>query len=131
MASFGNELTGIPGVNASEGESSRGTGEGGDYNFTGELGDVVGWADLAQPNHTAKGGSVGVYLSELSERIVVGGSNDGLSVGLIYGNSILGFGGGAPIRHYATATNNQAINSYAKPLGLPACVIIVPLEMEE
>lgn len=124
-ASFGNILTATSGGNASGDGGRGGTASGGDNNFSGENGSSV---YNATATSLAKGGSVGVYIGELSRQIVHSYSANDSGYSLFCGDSVLGYGGGAP----AGVIFKQSYNTqYVSYNGLPACVIIIPLEMEE
>ena len=124
-ASFGTELTATAGL-TEEGTYSTstqlpdgGTAVGGDYNFPGERGAR---GTVYQDYLLMKGGSVGVVIGELlSHRYETtrGGP-------LQYGNSLLGYGGGGSAIVYDNGSSYSNYISY----GLPAAVIIIPLELE-
>lgn len=125
-----NSLSATAGSNAAAGSGSAsvgtgGTASGGDYNYTGTNGnkDESNRA-IIQP------GSVGVCISDLfcskSAWVTVAGG----SWELKYGDSILGYGGSGNgfVCYYSTVAAEQG-SSITN--GLPAAVIIIPLEMEE
>ena len=121
-------------VSATGGESKSisgvgGTASGGDYNFAGVRGTgSAGGVDVGR-----NGGGVGVYLTELSRDSVFVKYFTALSpsVSLKYGQNILGFGGGGPATVYKTGTTGSPSYEGNCVPGLPAAVIIIPLEMEE
>ena len=123
-ASFGNILTATAGETGTKTHASDktapvgGTASGGDYNFNGLLGEVA-----LNDNTPAKGGSVGVAIAELTRSIVMA---DNFYSQLIYGDSILRYGGGAP----AVESDTDIATMQFNPQGLPAAVLIIPLELE-
>ena len=123
-----NSLTATAGSNADAGGGSAivgkgGTASGGDYNYPGTSGSTSE-ADRAiiQP------GSVGVYIGCLSQSKTAWAVVNGNVAELRYGDSILGYGGSGN-----GFSDGPASSSYGKAetAGLPAAVIIIPLEMEE
>lgn len=122
-ASFSNLLTATAGETATKTHGSGktpttgGTASGGDYNFEGLTGEVV-----SNYNNSAKGGSVGVAIAELTRSVVMA---DNFYSQLIYGDSLLRYGGGAP----AISTSNPIRYDDFLPAGLPAAVLIMPLEV--
>ena len=124
-ASFGSLLTAEAGLTLVGNYSTTtqspngGTASGGDYNFQGEAGRG---GNIYRDNLTTIGGSVGVVIGELlshHNETTRGGA-------LAYGNSIWGYGGGG------SAIVFENGNSYTNETtaGLPAAVIIIPLELE-
>lgn len=105
-----------------------GSGTGGDHNYTGENG-----AYTSEKYKCPIGGSVGVYISDLYQRmtgsmtLATDDSRD-VPVTIMYtmGGSILGFGGGGTSGTYIEY-GKGGINVE----GLPAAVLIIPIEMEE
>ena len=121
-ASFGTYLTATAGGSASSAtsETSGGTAVGGDYNYTGQSGTPSGYKSDLRP----KGGSVGVAFPELHRTLHYTYNSN---VILEYGDSILAYGGGGSAwGNYSGSTGN----GFGCP-GLPAAIIIIPLEMEE
>lgn len=119
-ASFSNILSAVGGSNA-DGTTigTGGTASGGDYNYTGGNGSKTNSSAIISAN----GGSVGVYLSELSRLMSTVIPNPYTTNDVIigwYGSSILNYGAGAP---------GSVSNSGGGPSiqGLPACVIIIQL----
>jgi hypothetical protein len=118
-ASFSNILSATGGAaNTDTGStaSAGGTASGGDYNFTGEAGEIFSTKD-----RHARGGSVGVYITELSRSHVLKTSS---TIMTFSGDCLLNYGGGG-ISVYDI--NNTSYTS----TGFPAAIIIIPLEMEE
>ena len=124
-ASFGNILTAYAGgAGAKNVAGSGGGAEGGDFNFSGGSGNKG-----TSANVSFDGGGVGVAIVGLSRKIIVHDSkNDYHNVDVLYGESILSYGAGAPASIYRDANANYYCSSRS---GLPAAVIIIPLEMEE
>lgn len=124
-ASFSSELTATAGSGGtSSSVGSGGTASGGDYNYTGGSGK----GDNGNTNQSVDGGGVGVAITGLSRKIIVHESNlTDYNVDLVYGDSILSYGGGAPSMMYSSSTYYY----YLSKTGQPAAVIIIPLEMEE
>ena len=125
-ASFGSTLTATAGLKAVNTESAGytqypigGTASGGDYNFTGETGE---YDTINKANNNSRGGSVGVVIGELmSYRYSLRRS------GLVaYGDSLLGYGGGGTS---STLYENSSSTNFTE-VGLPAAIIIIPLELE-
>ena len=133
-ASFSNILTataGTKGVAASVASANAwketsgavlpigGTASGGDYNFDGETG-----AYGIGTNTPFKGGSVGVVITDLTRTHIL---NDDYATLMEFGDSLLNYGGGGPAcERYQDSTYRD----FSQP-GLPAAIIIIPLEMEE
>lgn len=123
-ASFSNLLTATAGETATKTHGSGktptigGTASGGDYNFGGLTGEVTN-----DYNGAAKGGSVGVAIAELTRSVVMA---DNFYSQLIYGDSLLKYGGGAP----AIETSNPIRYDSFIPAGMPAAVLIMALEVE-
>lgn len=118
-ASFSNILSAVGGGDASGTTvGTGGTASGGDYNYIGGSGEKV------EVSHTSgKGGSVGVYISELTRSINTVIPNISTSNDVIigwYGDSILKYGAGAP-GSMSMSGRGDSVS------GLPACVIIIPL----
>ena len=127
-ASFSTILTATSG-SVDEKGGVGGTATGGDYNFPGGKGE---WTSLSD-EQTCKGGSVGISLSELSRYINTSVFMRDGTIELTYGDSILTYGGGAPsVIHYAFSETGTSPGWQTVAInGLPAAVIIIPLEMEE
>ena len=124
-ASFNGELTATTGL-AAQGSYTNvtqtpdgGTAAGGDFNFPGESGQK---ASGYRVNLLAEGGSVGVVVGELLSHRFEGTKGGSLP----YGDSLLGYGGGAS----AIVYKNGDSYSNDTVTGLPAAVIIIPLELE-
>ena len=124
-AQFGAELIANGGTTGGYSGSSvttepvGGTASGGDYNFQGER----GWV-RSKTNLPARGGSVQCVIPGLNKDIFVA---DAMYNKLRYGNSILGYGGGGPaVIGYLDGSYNRDYHLS----GLPAAVIIIPLELE-
>jgi hypothetical protein len=100
---------------------SGGIGSGGDYNYTGEVGGNV--SAILSVTGVANGGSVGVSIDVLSRRYKTGVEGN---VDMEYGESILCYGAGGPAGKYYDTQYRERFCE-----GLPAAVIIIPLEMEE
>lgn len=121
-ASFAYDSTALTATSGDDGDSSDGggaggTASGGDFNYPGVAGKrttVGSTAPLA--------GSVGVFISELTNKkhMFVPVSTNVFE--LPYGDSILGYGGGGTSVKFDGKAHETA--------GLPAAVIIIPLEME-
>ncbi len=123
-ASFSTYLTATSGARGSSSTSiaSGGTAVGGDYNYTGGAGRCTGEQSSDRP----KGGSVGVVFPEM-HRTLYYRYND--TIELEYGDSILSYGGGGSgWGNYNASTNTYA--GYGCD-GLPAAILVIPLEMEE
>lgn len=126
-ASFAYDSTAITATSGTKGTSSNGggaggTASGGDYNYPGGAGDNDGSRGVC-----ATPGSVGVHLDGLSRSVSKWAALEGgLVCELRYGDSILGYGGGGNGVYVSGSTQS----SHANTEGLPAAVIIVPLEME-
>lgn len=124
-ASFGTELTATAGssdyyLNSDWYNGEVGTASGGDYNFNGTRGD---WGTAS--NVTRDGGSVGVVIGEFTRQRVLVESFGGNT--LMYGESLLNYGGGGP----AVFVSNSDGEREVLLNGLPAAILIIPLEMEE
>lgn len=121
-ASFSNVLSATAGstggYNSTIGthNAAGGTASGGDYNFSGETVPYKEGKD-----NIVNGGSVGVNITELSRNYVFTGNS---GVRLIQGDCLLKYGGGG-----AAAYDINNLVSTAP--GFPACVIIIPIEMED
>ena len=124
-ASFAYDATAITATGGANGSTTNytggtgGTGSGGDYNYTGEK------ASYSTTSGTiVQGGSLGVFISELSvvKSTTVYYKEEVRNVQ--YGTSLLGYGGGASA---VDGTSEYVVTMS----GLPAAVIIIPLEMEE
>lgn len=134
-ASFGTELTATAGETPDSGSGSLGKdvqaaggiASGGDYNYTGGKGNDSD--SITSLGETIRGGDVGVFISDLYQQNYLWEttSND---VGVMrpYGASILGYGGGACTTQYKTSGGAYTGLQLS---GLPAAVIIIPIEMEE
>ena len=131
--SYGNDsITATAGTKASATSSAAtagvgGTASGGDRNYPGGNGSYsndVGSGKCVNP------GSVGVYISDFYR------SNN--RVTMIYdavsevqlGDSLLGFGGSGNSMYRGTSGNSSSVASVLFP-GMPAGIIIIPLELEE
>jgi hypothetical protein len=114
-------LTASSGEDGDKNESGGGgSASGGDSNYVGTSGAAMTYTSTVSP----MAGSVGVYLSELTtigKHEVFGTS--GYFADLLYGESILGYGGGGTAVRFGSTPYYLA--------GLPGAVIIIPLEMEE
>ena len=128
-ASFTHEsgsLSATAGTNGDTDSSAGGTGgtaSGGDFNYNGSNGSYT-YASSSNKTPTLTPGSVGVFISDLSRRgdsewIVL----DGVTHKLTYGDSILGYGGSG---NASGIYNGKGTFTS----GLPAAVIIIPIEME-
>ena len=120
-ASFSTELSATAGTS-----SSVGTASGGDSNYQGHSGNSAG--DVFDTG--VVGGSVGVAITELTRTHSVTHTDfSSYITELRYGDSLLGYGGGAPTLMYY---DEDAGRYYTvSMMGQPAAVIIIPLEMEE
>jgi hypothetical protein len=121
-----NSITATAGGSADAGDREGwdgGTASGGDYNFTGTSGDY----EYNESGICPTPGSTGVFLSELSESKATNLTIMNTTFIVPYGNSILGYGGsGNAVYYYASSSSYSA----AKTNGMPAAVIIIPLELE-
>jgi hypothetical protein len=121
-----NSITATAGGSADAGDREGwdgGTASGGDYNFVGTSGDY----EYDESGICPPPGSTGVFLSELSESKTTNVTVLGTTFIVPYGNSILGYGGsGNAVYNYASSSSSAA----AKTNGMPAAVIIIPLELE-
>ena len=124
-ASFNGTLTATAGLTAVyngttvETVPSGGSASGGDYNFKGEQG-----FSRTRTNEPVRGGSVQCVIPELNKSIMAADAMYNL---LPYGSSLLGYGGGGP----AVAGHlDGKYNSDYCLTGLPAAIIIIPLETE-
>ena len=141
-ASFGNEMSATAGVTGyysywggSVVSPSGGIASGGDYNFNGQVGNVYNtysstynsatakWSDSTNGT-SANGASVGVVISDVCRRYAFHNGTQGLW----FGTSILEYGGGAPS---SLDKSNSTHDTLTVNKGLPAAIIIIPLEMEE
>lgn len=129
--SYGSDsITATAGGNASSGTGSAtggkgGTASGGDYNYPGN--DGTGSKGNRVYNVP---GSVGVHIGDLSRSTnawctIVNGCYE-----LKYGDSILGYGGSGNGFCNLESSSSGGYGSQSTT-GLPAAVIIIPLEMEE
>lgn len=127
-ASFGSIMTATAGTSSSSG-GVGGTATGGDYNFSGSKGVET---NSQSANKPANGGSVGVYIGDLSrvyfDHHTFSAAAEASNFTLMYGESILQYGGGAPGVIYRDSASSRL--GY-EATGLSAAVIIIPLEMEE
>ena len=125
-ASFNGTLTATAGLTATGSYSNitqtpdGGTASGGNYNYAGESGQS---GQVYRDPLTTIGGSVKAVIGELLTYRCETTRNGTLA----YGDSLLGYGGGG------SATVFEDDGSYIDHVtyGLPAVVIIIPLEMEE
>ena len=105
---------------------AAGTASGGDYNYAGQPGN---YQSSSTQGSCPTPGSVGVFISELSRSssrwVVLGG----ISTEILQGNSILGYGGGGSAA-FRAKTSTESTYDWGTTPGLPAAVIIIPLEME-
>lgn len=129
-ASFGSILSATAGGSGSVTSSSTnygtgGTASGGDYNFTGCSG--TGGSGSSKVGVCFAAGGTGVAITELSRTVKSGVIKGDSYVEIAYGESILGYGSGAPGFVYVSGTNY----SYYTATAQSAAVIIIPLEMEE
>ena len=125
-ASFAYDGTAITATSGTKGTSSNnggagGTASGGDYNYPGGAGDDDGSSGVS-----ATPGSVGVHLDGLSRSMSTWVTLSGNVCELRYGDNILGYGGGGNGVYISGSTSVSSTTE-----GLPAAVIIVPIEMEE
>lgn len=120
-ASFAYEGTAITATSGSVNSAggSGGTGSGGDYNYTGGQGSTA-----TTNGKTAQGGSLGVFISELSVEKSIAVYYQTEVRNIQYGTSLLGYGGGAS---GIKGSSGETVTMD----GLPASIIIIPLEMEE
>lgn len=129
-ASFGSILSATAGGSGSASSSSMsygtgGTASGGDYNFTGCSG--TGGSGSSKTGVCFAAGGTGVAITELSRTVKSGVIKGDEYVEVTYGESILGYGSGAPGFVYTTGTSYYCYTATAQS----AVVIIIPLEMEE
>ena len=121
-ASFAYDSTALTATSGDDGHTSDGggvggTASGGDFNYPGVAGKRVTTA-----SNVPLAGSVGVVISELTEKKHIFTPVSTSVFELPYGDSILGYGGGGTgVRFDSKAGTTD---------GLPAAVIIIPLEME-
>lgn len=107
-----------------------GTGTGGDYNYTGEIGEEI-------ENYTAeipaRAGAVGVAIVGLTQFLSSSVSfTDAVSFELRQGGGLLGYGGGGSgVCHNIGGSTDSANRKGFAQSGQPAAVIIIPLELEE
>lgn len=100
-----------------------GTASGGDYNYTGGSGGY----EYNETGICPTPGSVGVYLSELSQSKTTMLTVLGTTYIVPYGDSILGYGGaGSGVFNYVSSSSYSGLATN----GMPAAVIIVPVELE-
>lgn len=119
-SSFGTSLSATAGANL---EGAAGTGSGGDYNYTGSVGQNIG----ETYNTVPKAGSVGVSLVGLTTFLQTSCVfSDGTGFSLPYGSGLLGYGGGGTSVVHKVGSTTE---SY-KQMGQSGAVIIIPLEME-
>ena len=134
-ASFANQLTATAGatptINTSTGAwgyPTGGTATGGDKNYTGQQG-VYERITRTDAGASFDGGSVGVDIADLTRQRI---SNDTRGNQLTYGRSILNYGGGAPASDTSYVNSEgSAVKRTFTNFGLPAAVIIIPIEMED
>lgn len=120
-ASFSTELS----ATAGQASSSGGTASGGDSNYPGNAGSAFG----TTLKTGITGGSVGVAIAELTRTHSITYTDfSSYITDLRYGDSILGYGGGAPTLVYLNSSSKYVSLTRT---GQPAAVIIIPLEMEE
>lgn len=102
------------------GAGAGGTASGGDLNYTGVAGD-----DNAESMVCPRPGSVGVYIAELYRSKSTWVTLLGASCEIQYGDNLLGYGGsGNAVYNY----EDSDVYDGVEVEGLPAAVIIVPLE---
>ena len=129
-ASFTHEsgsLTATAGGNGDADESEPGIGgsaSGGDFNYPGLNGSYI-FSTSSNKLVTATPGSVGVFISDLSRRgdvewVIL----NSVARKMTYGDSIITYGG-------AGNGFGEYMAKGASMHGLPAAVIIIPVEMEE
>lgn len=130
-ASFTHESGSLSATAGSSGDASDGDGgtggtaSGGDLNYSGSNGSYH--TTTSYNKISPAPGSVGVFISDLSrsgesEWVVLLGE----SCRIRYGDSILGYGGSGNAVGCSTSSSAEGVSMD----GLPAAVIIVPLEME-
>ena len=126
-ASFGTVMTATAGGNRG---GAGGTATGGDYNYTGEVGEDQ--SDYTK-NEPARAGGVGVAIVGLTQFLSASASfSDGASFTLNYGGSLMGHGGGgSAVAHLIDDLNESGNRKAYAQTGQSAAVIIRPLEMEE
>ena len=122
-ASFAYESTALTATSGGNGSSGKlgtgGTASGGDANFPGTTG-----AKSTSDSVPNTAGGVGVHISELPTRDMFSTYAKGdINTLVKYGDNILGYGGGGASIYYSSSV-------FYKQTGLPAAVIIIPLEME-
>lgn len=143
-ASFGSEMSATPGTTgwynhwtSSTTAPAGGEASGGDYNYKGQAGSTANtyganistssgnWTDLSSGSYV-NGTSIGVVLTDVCNQLA---TSTGRQV-VWYGTSILNYGAGAPSwidKSDASTPSDKVIVA----TGLPAAVIIIPIEMEE
>lgn len=132
-ASFTHESGSLSATAGSGGDASDseggtgGTASGGDFNYSGTNGSSHSVSVSSNKKVSPTPGSVGVFISDLSRS----GESELMVIlsevcKLRYGDSILGYGGSG--NAVGNATSSAAEHTSA--VGLPAAVIIVPIEME-
>ena len=123
-------VAGSDGDAAGEKPGKGGTASGGDLNYTGTDGSYLYVNSSKNHQICPTPGSVGVFISDLSRKVEstwVTLVNANGACQIRYGDSILGYGGGGSGvgDYYSTSAVSQVL------AGLPAAVIIAPIEMEE
>ena len=115
--------------NANKGEGGTGgTASGGDSNYVGTKGSSFYCNSSSNRQLCPAPGSVGVFISDLSRKeesewVVIHDA----PCKIRYGDSILGYGGsGNAVGDYDSTAGTQTTTVN----GLPAAVIIIPIEME-
>lgn len=137
-ASFSNLLTATAGAQAGyrtgsgvtmTAEPTGGTGSGGDKNYTGEKGSYGTTTYTTSMSVSYSGGSIGCVIADLTRQHI---SNDSRGNNLSYGRSLLKYGGGAPaaLSNYVNSEGSEVARFFPRP-GLPAAVLIIPIEMED
>lgn len=133
-ASFTHENGSLSATAGSSGEAydgnggTGGTASGGDSNYTGTKGSSFYCNSTSNHQLCPAPGSVGVFISDLSRKeesewVVIYDT----PCKIRYGDSILGYGGsGTAVGDYDSTKGT----AYTIVNGLPAAVIIVPIEME-
>ena len=128
-ASFSSELTATAGEDGANTISSSsiangGTASGGDYNYEGGKGSNISITPTF--GDTVKGGDTGVFISDLYHPMFYYDKTNNMI--RYYGRGVLEYGGGAPAARWSGTGGNYA---HLDASGLPAAVIIIPIEMEE
>lgn len=110
-----------------------GVGSGGDYNFSGESGQVVTYSPGMR---TIIGASVGCYIPELMRDNSA--FSTAISDGTIYGTpnaksglGILGYGSSQGYAAYVKSSSNGGVLGPVTTPKKGGCVLIIPLETEE